>query len=116
MAYFCKAGDGVVDLQLVSDLHKSEVFIVAKELKVCLFAFLLALVALVFRNTIDQRYRYQLNESDKKARRYLDLSKSSLKKLLTSQVRAISRKLFAHIIEHQKRSHSRGVFLLQNNL
>jgi len=27
--YFCKAGDGVVDVQLISDLHKSEVFKVA---------------------------------------------------------------------------------------
>eukprot|EP00672_Neobodo_designis_P003239 CAMPEP_0174861420 /NCGR_PEP_ID=MMETSP1114-20130205/51561_1 /TAXON_ID=312471 /ORGANISM="Neobodo designis, Strain CCAP 1951/1" /LENGTH=293 /DNA_ID=CAMNT_0016096431 /DNA_START=39 /DNA_END=920 /DNA_ORIENTATION=+ len=29
LAYFCKAGDGVVDVQLISDLHKSEVFQVA---------------------------------------------------------------------------------------
>ena len=29
LAYFCKAGDGVVDVQLISDLHKSEVFKVA---------------------------------------------------------------------------------------
>ena len=28
LAYFCKAGDGVVDVQLISDLHKSEVFAV----------------------------------------------------------------------------------------
>lgn len=34
LAYFCKAGDGVVDVQLISDLHKSEVFIVAKALRV----------------------------------------------------------------------------------
>ena len=34
LAYFCKAGDGVVDVQLISDLHKSEVFTVAKELGV----------------------------------------------------------------------------------
>lgn len=34
LAYFCKAGDGVVDVQLISDLHKSEVFAVAKELGV----------------------------------------------------------------------------------
>jgi len=26
LAYFCKAGDGVVDVQLIADLHKSEVF------------------------------------------------------------------------------------------
>jgi len=26
LAYFCKAGDGVVDIQLIADLHKSEVF------------------------------------------------------------------------------------------
>lgn len=26
LAYFCKAGDGVVDVQLINDLHKSEVF------------------------------------------------------------------------------------------
>jgi NAD+ synthase (glutamine-hydrolysing) len=26
LCYFCKAGDGVVDIQLISDLHKSEVF------------------------------------------------------------------------------------------
>lgn len=32
--YFCKAGDGVVDVQLISDLHKSEVYKVAKILKV----------------------------------------------------------------------------------
>tara|TARA_R110002074_G_scaffold132808_3_gene276364 strand:+ start:4155 stop:5012 length:858 start_codon:yes stop_codon:yes gene_type:complete len=30
LAYFCKAGDGVVDVQLISDLHKSEVFKVGK--------------------------------------------------------------------------------------
>ena len=34
LAYFCKAGDGVVDVQLISDLHKSEVFEVGKALKV----------------------------------------------------------------------------------
>jgi len=34
LAYFCKAGDGVVDVQLISDLHKSEVFAVAKFLGV----------------------------------------------------------------------------------
>jgi NAD+ synthase (glutamine-hydrolysing) len=32
--YFCKAGDGVVDLQIISDLHKSEVYEVAKLLNV----------------------------------------------------------------------------------
>merc|ERR1719297_373665 len=26
LAYFCKAGDGVVDVQLIADLHKSQVF------------------------------------------------------------------------------------------
>jgi NAD+ synthase (glutamine-hydrolysing) len=30
--YFCKAGDGVADIQLIADLHKSEVFAVGKEL------------------------------------------------------------------------------------
>lgn len=34
LAYFCKAGDGVVDVQLISDLHKSEVFKVAEYLGV----------------------------------------------------------------------------------
>jgi len=34
LAYFCKAGDGVVDVQLISDLHKSEVFQVAAFLSV----------------------------------------------------------------------------------
>ena len=34
LAYFCKAGDGVVDVQLISDLHKSEVFEVGKALNV----------------------------------------------------------------------------------
>jgi NAD+ synthase (glutamine-hydrolysing) len=34
LAYFCKAGDGVVDVQLISDLHKSEVFKIAKALGV----------------------------------------------------------------------------------
>ena len=34
LAYFCKAGDGVVDVQLIADLHKSEVFKVGKELGV----------------------------------------------------------------------------------
>lgn len=34
LAYFCKAGDGVVDLQLISDCHKSEVFKLAKYLDV----------------------------------------------------------------------------------
>ncbi|KAG2373933.1 hypothetical protein C9374_011598 [Naegleria lovaniensis] len=32
--YFCKAGDGVADVQLIADLHKSEVFLVGKELNV----------------------------------------------------------------------------------
>jgi hypothetical protein len=45
---FSKAGDGTVDVQLIADLHKSEVFAVARELKgkcgvfclfVCLFVF-----------------------------------------------------------------------------
>lgn len=30
LAYFCKAGDGVVDVQLISDIHKSEVYKVGK--------------------------------------------------------------------------------------
>jgi len=34
LAYFCKAGDGVVDVQLIADLHKSEVFAVGKALGV----------------------------------------------------------------------------------
>jgi NAD+ synthase (glutamine-hydrolysing) len=34
LAYFCKAGDGVCDIQLVNDLHKSEVFKVGKALSV----------------------------------------------------------------------------------
>merc|ERR550534_2746473 len=34
LAYFCKYGDGAVDVQLISDLHKSEVFKVSKELGV----------------------------------------------------------------------------------
>jgi NAD+ synthase (glutamine-hydrolysing) len=34
LGYFCKAGDGVVDVQLIADLHKSEVFAVAKHLGV----------------------------------------------------------------------------------
>jgi NAD+ synthase (glutamine-hydrolysing) len=34
LAYFCKAGDGVVDVQLISDLHKSEVFKIAAELDI----------------------------------------------------------------------------------
>lgn len=34
LAYFCKAGDGVVDVQLISDLHKSEVFTVARAIGV----------------------------------------------------------------------------------
>ena len=34
LAYFCKAGDGVVDVQLISDLHKSEVFKAAEYLGV----------------------------------------------------------------------------------
>jgi len=32
--YFCKAGDGVADIQLINDLHKSEVFAVGRELQV----------------------------------------------------------------------------------
>jgi NAD+ synthase (glutamine-hydrolysing) len=34
LRYFCKAGDGTVDTQLIADLHKSEVFAVAKVLGV----------------------------------------------------------------------------------
>lgn len=34
LGYFCKAGDGVVDVQLISDLHKSQVFAVAEVLGV----------------------------------------------------------------------------------
>lgn len=34
LAYFCKAGDGVVDVQLIADLHKSQVYQVGVELKV----------------------------------------------------------------------------------
>lgn len=34
LAYFCKAGDGVVDVQLINDLHKSDVFNVARALPV----------------------------------------------------------------------------------
>jgi len=34
LLYYCKAGDGVVDVQLIADLHKSEVFKVGAELGV----------------------------------------------------------------------------------
>lgn len=34
LAYFCKAGDGVVDVQLVADIHKNEVFDVGRHLGV----------------------------------------------------------------------------------
>jgi NAD+ synthase (glutamine-hydrolysing) len=32
LAYFCKAGDGVIDIQLIADLHKSEVYAVGAKL------------------------------------------------------------------------------------
>jgi NAD+ synthase (glutamine-hydrolysing) len=34
LAYYCKYGDGAIDVQLISDLHKSEVFIVGKYLNI----------------------------------------------------------------------------------
>jgi len=34
LAYFCKAGDGCVDIQLIADLHKSEVFKVGEALHI----------------------------------------------------------------------------------
>jgi len=34
LAYFCKAGDGVVDIQLIADIHKSEVYAVGAVLGV----------------------------------------------------------------------------------
>jgi len=34
LCYFCKAGDGIADVQLIADLHKSEVFTVGHHLKV----------------------------------------------------------------------------------
>ena len=34
LAYFCKYGDGAVDVQLISDLHKSQVFAVGRYLNV----------------------------------------------------------------------------------
>lgn len=34
LGYFCKAGDGVVDLQLINDLHKNQVFQVGKTIGV----------------------------------------------------------------------------------
>jgi len=34
LMYYCKAGDGVVDVQLIADLHKSEVFLVGREIGV----------------------------------------------------------------------------------
>jgi NAD+ synthase (glutamine-hydrolysing) len=34
LGYFCKYGDGAVDLQLINDLHKSEVFKVGEFLKI----------------------------------------------------------------------------------
>jgi len=34
LAYFCKYGDGAVDIQLISDLHKNEVFVIGRELGV----------------------------------------------------------------------------------
>jgi NAD+ synthase (glutamine-hydrolysing) len=34
LAYFCKYGDGAVDVQIISDLHKSQVFTVGKHLNV----------------------------------------------------------------------------------
>eukprot|EP01094_Clydonella_sp_ATCC50884_P021538 TRINITY_DN4767_c0_g1_i3.p1 TRINITY_DN4767_c0_g1~~TRINITY_DN4767_c0_g1_i3.p1 ORF type:complete len:154 (+),score=54.22 TRINITY_DN4767_c0_g1_i3:584-1045(+) len=34
LLYFCKAGDGVSDVQLIADIHKSEVIEVGSELKV----------------------------------------------------------------------------------
>lgn len=34
LMYYCKAGDGVVDVQLIADLHKSEVFAVGREIGV----------------------------------------------------------------------------------
>ncbi|KAH3746070.1 NAD+ synthase [Pelomyxa schiedti] len=34
LRYFCKAGDGIADIQLIADLHKNEVFAVANHLHV----------------------------------------------------------------------------------
>ena len=33
--YFSKAGDGISDIQLIHDLHKSEVYTVARSLDLC---------------------------------------------------------------------------------
>ena len=34
LLYYCKAGDGIADVQLISELHKSEVYTIAKRLGV----------------------------------------------------------------------------------
>lgn len=102
LGYFCKAGDGVVDVQLIADLHKSEVFKVAEYLKIPDSILKAAPSADLWDGQTDEDemgisydfvelytgYYLQLNDSDKEIT-LNNLSEDAKKEFLDSEKKAV---------------------------
>lgn len=85
LAYFCKYGDGAVDIQLVSDLHKSQVYTVGKHLNVITSILTSKPSADLWDGQMDEEelgFSYDFIEFF--VGYYLKLSKSEQKKVLNS--------------------------------
>ena len=85
LAYFCKYGDGAVDIQLIADLHKSQVFQIGKHLNVIESILVAKPSADLWEGQTDEEemgFSYDFIEFF--TGYYLKLSKSGQEKLLRS--------------------------------
>jgi NAD+ synthase (glutamine-hydrolysing) len=113
LAYFCKYGDGAVDIQLISDLHKSQVFTVGKYLNVVESILVAKPSADLWDGQTDEEemgFSYDFVEFF--AGYYLALNKSKQEKLLMSltDVSLLEFKTFSKKCEeiHNRNKHKIG--------
>lgn len=113
LAYFCKYGDGAVDIQLISDLHKSQVFTVGKYLNVVESILLAKPSADLWDGQTDEEemgFSYDFVEFF--TGYYLPLNKSNQQKLLISltDVSLLEFKIFSKKCKeiHDRNKHKIG--------
>jgi NAD+ synthase (glutamine-hydrolysing) len=108
LAYFCKYGDGAVDIQLIADLHKSQVFTVGKHLNVVESILVAKPSADLWEGQTDEAemgFSYDFIEFF--TGYYLKLSKSAQEKLLRS-LKEDSRMDFNSFSEECQKIHKRN--------
>jgi len=112
LAYFCKYGDGAVDIQLIADLHKSQVFQIGKHLNVVESILVAKPSADLWEGQTDEEemgFSYDFIEFF--TGYYLKLSKSGQEKLLRS-LKEDSRMDFDSFSEKCVKIHDRNIHKL----